>query len=436
MVADEPSYKRRLPAGIVDSSFASLATFAVGLAAVNLFDDVSRGVYAVYFTAFMLGGVLPRNLIFTPAEVRAVELDTEHRLGLLSQSLRLGLGPALLGATAALIAWAVTASYADPAVAAILTLTSAVTMVLSPMQDHVRKMLHIAAKSWRAAITSIVQFAVVALAVGLAIVADIDVAWIPFGALAVANAVSLTVARILSTHDAGSGAGVHMHLRELAAKGKWLVIHAAAPSITAFAVSAIVAELADPETLGYAEAARVVAQPVLVLAAGLTAVLAPRSMRAAMDTDRAVARNTSRAYLLMMFLAGAAYIAIAGWDWVLNPMAYIVPSAYVVSGLVVVTVIGNLVQSGVFLQVNELLGAYRERFLAGIAWAVTPVMLAIGATAGVTGAFARPLSRLAGATIRYGVQDRVLRNVYADAPPRIIPVEVIQESSETRSQYD
>ena len=43
------SLTKQLPAGIVDASSASLATFLMGLAAVNLLPNAERGVYAVYF---------------------------------------------------------------------------------------------------------------------------------------------------------------------------------------------------------------------------------------------------------------------------------------------------------------------------------------------------------------------------------------------------
>ncbi|NNJ48635.1 MAG: hypothetical protein HKP18_12480, partial [Acidimicrobiia bacterium] len=48
-MAEDSSVRRRLPAGIVDTSFSSLATFIIGLTAVVRFDDVERGAYALFF---------------------------------------------------------------------------------------------------------------------------------------------------------------------------------------------------------------------------------------------------------------------------------------------------------------------------------------------------------------------------------------------------
>ena len=412
-MTEERSFTRRLPAGLLDSAFASLATFAVGLAAVSLLDDVSRGVYAVFFTAFFLGTLLPHQLIFTPAEVEAVSYPTPERLSLLPQSLRLGLLPALAGMVAAVVALAATASYADRDVALALAVTVAITIVLSPMQDHVRRMLHIATISWKASWVSMVQFAVVAVCLAGSIVVDLPPEWVPFGALAVANAVSLTVGLAVSRSSAEARSEHRLRFTALASRGVWYVLNAVAPALAGFVIAASIAWLASPEDLGYTESARVVAQPILVFATGLSAVLVPRSMRAAMDLDRRTARQTSRIFLASIAVAGAAYLVIAGWDWVLNPMSYIVPSAYVLPGLVALTIVANTVGVASFLQSGELMGAQRERTLASIAWATSSLAVLGGFTASVTGAYARSIGALAGAIAQYVTQARVLDRDYA-----------------------
>jgi O-antigen/teichoic acid export membrane protein len=252
----------------------------------------------------------------------------------------------------------------------------------------------------------------VTVAAGL--VLDVPTAWIPFGALVVANALSLAFALAISRIGALRRAPVRLSLSSLVAKGKWLVVQSAAPSVMGFAVSAIIVWLASPEALGFAESARVVAQPIIVLATGFTAVLAPRSMRAAMDRDLATAERTSRLYLSIVAAATVGYLVVAGWDWALNPMAVIVPSAYEVGGLVAFTVLANFASAGVFLQFNELLGAHRERTLAWIAWTEGVAMLASGLSAGVTGAFARPLANLTSSVVRWFLQRGALRGVYAE----------------------
>ena len=412
----------RLPAGIVDASFASLATFAVGLAAVNLLPDTERGVYAIYFTAFILGTVLPRTLVLVPAEVETVNYETEERLSLVPHTLRLGILPSVVGASSALLAAIVAAPLTESDVIGPFTITTAIAAVLSPLQDHVRKMFHFAARSWPAAWISLVQFATALAAVLVMNWADVPVAWIPFGALSLANLVSLSFGRVVtwSYHRTHVRPG-HMSLRTLATRGRWLLLQAIAPSAAGFLAAAIITRLASPEALGFAEAARVVAQPILVLATGLSTVLIPRVVKAAAERDRATARRTELLYLAVIGVAGAAYLAIAGWSWGLNPMKAIVPSAYEVSGLVALTVVANIATASIFLQFNELIGAKLEATLAKISWSTAPVLLLGAATAGVTDAFARPIGRLGEALAKSAAQSAALRKHYGEGSERNQP---------------
>lgn len=411
----EGSLRRRLPAGVVDSGFASLAGFAVALTAVSLFGDTDRGVYAIFFTAFVAGSLLVNELIFTPAEVEAVAHPLPERLSLLGQSLRLGIGPALVGSVAAPIAVLVTAGYSSGDVTLGLAVTSAAAIVVSPMQDHSRRMLHIAEVSWAAAAVSTVQLASVSAALGIGIAFDVPVPWLPFGALAVANVVSLTFATFLAQARVDQHASTTLRFRQLTATGVWFVINAA-PAALWFVISAIVAALAGPDALGFAESARVIAQPIMVFAGGLAAVLAPRAMRAAMDSDLGQARKERRMYLIAMALFGLGYAAVAGWDWVGNPMAYLVPSAYAVGGLAAFTILANLVTTAAFLQGDELAGAGRVRVLAGISWLSGILGLLASLTASVTEAFARPLASLVAGASRYGAQTRALKSSYLGTP--------------------
>lgn len=411
-MSGESGLRRQLPAGVFDSGFASLATFAVGLAAVNLFDDLDRGVYAVFFTAFVAGSLLSSEFVFTPSEVAAVGYPEDQRISLVWRTLALGLGPCLLGSAASLVAVLATSGYASPDVAFALAVTSAMAIVISPMQDHVRKMLHIASESWSAAAVSFVQVAVAVTAVLVGIALSTPVQWLPFGALAVANVVSLLVGlglvRIRTTRLAESP----LLFMPLARRGVWFVLNAAAPALSGFAAAALVAWLASPEDLGYAESARVVAQPIFVVGVGLKAVLHPRSIRAAMDVERSDARRTNRLFVVVMVAITVAYLALVGWDWTLNPMAYIVPSAYILGGLVALTIVANAANSMWFLLTSELAGARRERSLAGISWIASTVSVLLAATAGVTGAYARALGSLVSAIVRYGMQRRSLDAYY------------------------
>lgn len=416
IVQGSKSLKQRLPAGIVDASFASLATFAVGLSAVNLLPADERGVYAVFFTTFMLGTVIPRNLVFTTAEVEAVGYPEHERIPLISRTIRIGLVPAVIGATASVLAALVTSSLTTADVIVPFTLTTAVAATLSPLQDHVRKMLHIGSESWKAAGISIVQFVSTVSAILIMVWTDVLVPWIPFGSLALANLASLTFGWYL-TRGAHRTAVPTDRLRfsYLARRGRWLVLQAAAPALAGFFAATIITRLASPEALGYAESARIVAQPILVLATGLTAVLAPRIVSASMNHDLPLANRTNKVYLGAIAMAGLSYFLIAGWDWALNPMPFFVPSAYEVSGLVALTIVGNMMTAAIYLQVNEILGAKKETALARLSWSVSPIVLLGAATAGTTEAFARPLGRVFASVTQFVAQRAIIAKHYEES---------------------
>lgn len=415
-MSGEPSLKRLLPAGVFDSGFASLATFAVGLAAVNLLDDVDRGVYAVFFTAFFAGSLLSSEFIFTPSEVAAVEYPVDKRLSLVWRALALGLGPCLLASAASFGAVLATSEYASTEVAFAFAVTCAAAIVISPMQDFVRSMLHIGSESWSAAAVSLVQVVVAVAAVLTGIALDVPVQWLPFGALVIANASSLFVGLVLVHVRTTGRADRRLTFRPLARRGVWFVLNAAAPALSGFFTAALIAWLASPEDLGYAESARVVAQPIFVVGVGLKSVLHPKSVRAAMDIDRSEARRTQRLFAGTMVTVTAGYLLVVGWDWALNPMAYIVPSAYILGGLVALTIVANAANTLWLLLTSELAGARRERSLAGISWIASTVSVAIAATAGVTGAYARPLGSFMSAGVRYGLQHRSLDGHYGAEP--------------------
>ncbi len=407
---------RRLPAGVIDASLASLATFLAGLTAVNVFGDVDRGVYAVFFTSFMLGVVLATNLVYVPASVEAVALPVPDRLAHLGRSVRLGLIPALLGSVAVVFAVLVTSSLTDQGVVTGLAISTAIATVLSPIQDHVRRMLHIAEQSWRAAAVSAVQFGGVAVSLATMLALDIERAWLPFGTLAIANAASLTAGLLLArrsmrTRDLGT-----LRFGALARQGRWLLAESTIPSLAHFGVAAIITKLAGPEAMGFAEAARVVAQPVLVFATGLTAVLAPQSMQAAMEQDAPGGRRVNRLYTVLILAAGAAYLLAAGRPWVWNPMQHLVPAAYVVGWLAAVTIVSNLIGAAMYLDINELLGARKARWLAGIAIATSPILIAVALTSRATGAFARPYGLMARDVVQIAWYRAALRRHYDSAP--------------------
>jgi hypothetical protein len=388
-----PGVRSKLPAGIVDAGFASLATFVAGLIAVTLFNDVDRGIYAVFFVAFNLGAIIAYQLVYVPAEIVAVSRPLSRRLTILDDSLSIGRLPAIAGSLVVVAATATTAPIADLNLSIGLTITAVVATFLSPTQDHLRRTLHIAHRPWHAAYMSIAQFLVTITAIGVMWVLDVPVAWIPFGSLAIANIVSMAYGRFLIYRDRrGAVAPGHVTFRELSLQGRWLLFQAIIPALAAFLTANIITYLASPEAMGFAEAARIVAQPIMVAASGLTSALRPRVMEAAMLRDFRVSRRVETLYAGMVLAAAVVYIPIVGDTWSWNPLRSIVPAAYEVRYLVIAAIASNAVLGAQFLVVNEMMAAGRARALTILEAAATPLRLLAATSAVAIGAFALPFS--------------------------------------------
>jgi hypothetical protein len=122
--------------------------------AVNVLDAADLGIYAVFFSAFTFGQLVAYQLIYVPAEIVAVSRRGVFRLAIFDDSFRLGSLPSLAGASLAFLAALTTAPLASTQLTIALTATAFTATLLSPSQDHVRRTLHIADKSWQAAAMS------------------------------------------------------------------------------------------------------------------------------------------------------------------------------------------------------------------------------------------------------------------------------------------
>jgi hypothetical protein len=405
-----------LPAGVLDASLNSLGTFAIGLAATLILDPGLLGVFAVFFTAHQTGLVLPMYLIHLPAEVQAVARPLPARLPMLRRSVWLGIAPSVLAGAAVILAVLVMRKAATGAELIGFAWTTGAATVLSPTQTHVRRMLHIAGASWRAAIASGVQLAVALGALFALRAAGAPATWVPFGALALASFLSIVVGLALAAPWRGS-ASDQLGMRDLVTAGRWLLVTGAAAPAAGFVVAALISHLASPEDLGFAEAARLAAQPILVLGIGLNFVLGPRSMEAAHRRDRAAARRVERLSIVIILSATVIYLLVAGGPWRWNPLYYLVPKAYEVTGLTALMILVSCMVGTVLPAQRELLGARLERKLALIEILAGATAIAVAASASVVGSFARPWSLLGENLWRAIHYRQALRPVYR-RPPR------------------
>jgi O-antigen/teichoic acid export membrane protein len=414
--------RHALPAGVVDAGCNSLATLVMGVYAARALAGPDLGAYALFFSAYVLAVVVPMQFVLVPAEIAALRVPGLERLAVLRQAGRVGVAVALLAACGAALAAAAVAT-APAGLLVALAVTTAVSGVAAPLQDHLRRVLHLGGLSWHAALVSVLLC--VAMGAALLLLEAVGVApgWRPFGALALANVGSGAVGVVLIRRHLRLGTLPRLRIAGLARSGRWLVLVEVATAGAMFVASALVNRLAGAEALGDAEAARIVAQPIFVLAQGLIAVLGPRLMEAGADRDRAHARVVSRSFVALLAAAGVLYGAITLVPWWGNPIGVLVPQAYDVAWLVGATVIATALFGLPFTVRGELVGAGWERriFRAALAAAVVQCLAALTAAVDRVGPFARPLSLALFSVVLLAVYARERQALYASAPGRDRP---------------
>ncbi|HKE98118.1 MAG TPA: hypothetical protein VKG45_04195 [Actinomycetes bacterium] len=406
-------------AGILDAGCASLATFSVGLYATHYFAPELLGAYALFFTAFVLATTVPTQLLFMPAELRGLAAAGRARLRLLEQSLVLGLLPALLPAVACeLVALAGTRDVTRGEVLP-LTVTSILAATASPLQDHLRRLLHMAGVSWRAAIVSVTQLVVALLALAVLHLAGAAPGWIPFGALLVANLASGSFALAMTRERRRHAVVVRLDLRDLLRTGRWLLSGGLTPQGAVFVSGLLITQLAGAAAMGFVEAARQVSAPLQVLATGLSATAAPQLMDAGRARDARAGSRVTRHYALVMLALGLPYLALAGADWPLNPLGAIIPAAYEVGGLAALSVVGALAFALTAPPRYELLGAGWERRLMVLESSASGCQAVVSLSAVAAGPYAGPLGVLAQSLARWLLLQPARAHMYARRrPPR------------------
>jgi O-antigen/teichoic acid export membrane protein len=318
---------------LFDAAFASLGNFLAGLYATRYLSPTALGAFALFYSVFILVNVAPTQLVLMPAEVASVAVEPRFRGAILGRSLRLGGLVAVLSSSSVPLVLLVP-SDAEFGTRVALAVTTVVLTAASPLQDHARRMLHQSGRSWHAVEVSVTQTVLVlSFLAGLGFLGA-PAPWVPFGALAAANVLSLAAAVWLVIRKVPRRSPtVPLDRRALVRSGGWLL----AGSLLLFgaqaAAVAVLTSAAGSAAAGQAEAARVLAQPVSVLVMGLLSVYNPVLMAAAQNFDgRRVARVTG-GFFALVGTATAFWFLFAGRSWSWSPLPHLVPRAYEVSGL-------------------------------------------------------------------------------------------------------
>ncbi|MGH8950522.1 MAG: hypothetical protein ACRDX9_03775, partial [Acidimicrobiia bacterium] len=126
----------------------------MGFYAAKEYDPSTLGAYALVFAAFVLASNVPTQMVFIPCEVKTVSLERSRRVSTLRGSLRLGLPVSFISASGVAL-WLLFASESVPEEGIVIfTGTAMACAFVSPVQDHVRRLLHLSDSSWLAAVVS------------------------------------------------------------------------------------------------------------------------------------------------------------------------------------------------------------------------------------------------------------------------------------------
>lgn len=391
----------RVVAGLIDSGSASLATFGALFYAARYFSPAALGVYSLLFSAFLVARLISEKIFFVPVEVEALRIDRVERVGLLDTSLPVGSVFALVPALGVALVAAPFLELSSPETSLSLAVSATALTFLAPLQDHIRRVFHLSGSSWAAAAVSVVRLVVVGVTILVVTIRVGFSSWVPFGSLATGAAVSIVVGYVLSRLRPQRRRMVIPKLRVLMKTGRWLLAAGLFASGSRLIAGFLVVSLASVGALGYAEAARAVAQPLVVFAVGFGAVLGPRSMEASQARDRTKADHIARIFMVLVLLVSVVYMAFAAWVWKGNFIAQLLVAAYDIRGLVALSLLAAAVSMITLPYQYELVAGRRERGVAQVEGVGATLTVAVAAAAGILGSFAIPLGVLVLGAVRW-----------------------------------
>lgn len=405
---------RRVSSGLVDAGASSIATLVAGIFATRQLSPVELGFYALIFSAWTLTSQIPTQLALVPAEAQLVSVDPRLRYGSFPTNMRLASPWLVASALGVLLVMTVSPEGITEKAMVFLAVSGAALAALFPLQEHARRLLHLAGEHWSAASISVIRLLATIgfLVIGSAL--DVDASLLPLGSLALADGVAVGVAFFLPA--VRPRVAVDYGARQLLSSGRWLLLGALVVPAAGFLVNLLVTHFASARDLGLSEAARVAAQPALVLAVGLSAVMRPAAMAAAAEgaEDRAL-RLTARFSAGLSFV-GLAYVLLTLLPSRWNPVQVMIPAAFEVFGLVQLSIVAAVVNGVVFLRRSELIAVNRTKeLLYAEAWAgAGRASAAVGASS--LRSWTVPIGFLAGGLVRVLSIHRSAERYYDEVP--------------------
>jgi hypothetical protein len=414
-----PGILRSLPAGLVDVALCSLANFTVGVYAARTLDAAQLGLWGLVFSAYLLAVVVPTELAFVPLEARLVRLPLDQQLRSATRTLWVGALPAVPAAVLAMALAAALTADAPATTAGRLAVASVPLCIASPMQDHLRRLMHQGGWSAGAALTAAIQLGAVTTFLVVLHRSALDALFVAPVALGAANVTSLAAGVVLTRRRAGPGPVEALGSRMVARVGGWLLGAGVTDRVSQFACVALLSTWSGSVAVGRFEAARVASQPVLVLALGVLSVFRRPLMAAAQTGDRDLAGRYRRGFGFLVAAAGLGYVAVAGFSWSLNPVSALTPPAFERAGFLAAVIGATALTATLMAPTTELVGSgrvstYARAVLAG---AVVLVAACVASLALGADVFAWPLALSARALLFGALLGRGVTLLYRDRSP-------------------
>lgn len=397
---------RNLAAGLLDSGFAALGTFLAGLYAVRELQVGLLAAYAVLGAAAIFVMPLARQLVYLPSQVAANVLDYVA-MPVLRVEVRRALPHHAVGAVVIAVVGATLLRGGDAAGVAALIVTAAAMAVVSPVQDHVRSCLHLVGWHLRAASCSVV----VAASVGIAMLssAAMPANWVsllPFGALAVANAVSIAwgtfllqrASRVRHAERPPFRDNLRFLLSEISVQGAWL------------GCVYVMLLLAGATAVAALEAARVAASPVFILSSAVSTFVAPALLRR-LNRDAPDRAGAVREVLVALALLFVGALVWSGFLALFGPLVGVVLDRAFDLSLTALRSLAFAVEGAGALISIALLALSQAR--TALSWSIVAATVGLAGTLGlaaVIGAPALPIAQGTGMLVRlYGCASSGLR---------------------------
>lgn len=415
--------EQKLIAGLADAGMSSAASFLVGLLAIRTLSPDALGVYSVLFSAWVVGAVVSAEAFFYPRLVTLMKRPSHERtFGLARTVVSSSLHGMAGGAVVVLAALAIS-SQAEPGFLLTEGLASFGLVTASPAQDYLRRVLHLSEQSWKASLVSAGQLIFVLGWFGFGVATDLELGGSPLLILFAANVASILLGFLLVGRRGTNMKGA-IALDPNVHSGS--VFRSAAFFLgSGLLASVIMSWLVGPAIVGYSEAARTAAQPLLVIGIGLNSALSSRSLKAVHDRDLTASRRATRLFLFICIAASLVLLAIYNVDWTERFATSLMPAAFEVPGLVILWIAAHFLVLASGWRREQLINVGREKEVARTdTWvAAFPVVIAF-LSPGI-GAFARATGVFFQSGFRWSAYDRRWSALFQDSanPPRNGPTD-------------